>query len=50
MSDARTVALVSLVAVAPLAICVIVAMLRGYTISVHLTREGQRRGRNDPND
>jgi len=43
--DARALALVALIAVAPLAIVLVIALLRGYTISLHMTREGkQRRG------
>jgi hypothetical protein len=38
------VALVAVIAVAPLAICIIVALMRGYTIDLHMSRE-ERRGR-----
>lgn len=37
-ADARSAALVAVVAVAPLALVIIVALLRGYTITVHLDR------------
>jgi hypothetical protein len=43
-SDARDLAIVALVAIAPLAIVLIVALLRGYTISLHLER-GSNGGR-----
>lgn len=49
MTDARAVALVSLVAVAPLAICLVIALLRGYTISLHMTRE-EKRNKRHPGD
>jgi hypothetical protein len=42
-SDALTLAVVALCAVVPLAMVLIVALLRGYTISLHMRRE--RRGR-----
>lgn len=43
-SDAVTLALVALCAVAPFAFVFLVALLRGYTISLHMKRPN-RRGR-----
>jgi hypothetical protein len=37
-ADARSAAIVAVVAVAPLAIVLIIALLRGYTIDLHMTR------------
>lgn len=42
-SDVRDIAMVAVVAVAPLAIILIVAMLRGYDITVHLRRPPRER-------
>lgn len=44
-ADARSAALVALVAIAPLAIVLIVALLRGYSIDIHFKRrdKGERR-------
>lgn len=36
--EARSAALVALVAIAPLAIVLIVALLRGYSIDIHFKR------------
>jgi hypothetical protein len=38
-ADARSLALVALIAVAPLALVLMVALLRGYTITIHLVRD-----------
>ena len=49
--DARTVALVAVVAVAPLAVILLVALVRGYRIDLHLDRDGRhRRDRGDGDD
>lgn len=50
--DARNLALIAVIAVAPLAIVLLVALLRGYTIDLHMTREERwwrrrRRGEDD---
>lgn len=37
-SDARSAALVALIAVAPLAIVIVIALLRGYTIHLSVFR------------
>jgi len=42
-SDARDLAAIALIAIAPLAIVLLVALLRGYTITVHMTRENKHR-------
>jgi len=42
-ADARSLALVALIAVAPLAIVLIIALLRGYSIDVHFKRRDRRR-------
>ena len=39
MADAGALVALGLVAIAPMALVVIVALLRGYTISIHLTRQ-----------
>jgi hypothetical protein len=41
--DAITLAAVALCAVVPLAVVLTVALLRGYTISLHMHRPGRRR-------
>lgn len=41
--DVRDLALVAMLGVAPLAVVALVALLRGYTIEIHLTREHRRR-------
>lgn len=43
-SDARNLAIIAVIAVAPLAIVLIIALLRSYTIDLHMTRD-VRRGR-----
>jgi hypothetical protein len=42
VSEARDAALIALVAIAPLAIVLIVALIRGYTVTVHLTRDSKK--------
>lgn len=42
-ADARSLALVALIAVAPLAIVLVIALLRGYTIDLHMTRDENKR-------
>lgn len=46
-ADARMLALVLLVAFAPAALVLLVAMLRGYTIHLHMRREHHRRIEDD---
>lgn len=41
-ADARALAIVALVAVAPIAIVLLIAILRGYTIDLHMTRDVKR--------
>jgi len=49
--DARDLAVIAVIAVAPLALCVIIALLRGYTIHLSMDRTGQRRwGRRNDDD
>lgn len=48
--NARELILLSLVISAPLTLALIVALVRGYTITVHLTRENGRRNRGQPDD
>lgn len=43
--DARNLAAIALIAIAPLAIVLIVALLRGYTIDIHMTRDEKPRRR-----
>lgn len=47
-TDVRALAIVALVAISPLAIVLLAAIVRGYTIEIYLTRNGKRRrvGRN----
>lgn len=48
MADARTVAIVTLIAVAPVAVVLIVALVRGYTIDLHMERpHGRDRDRDE---
>lgn len=42
-ADARALGLVAIIAVAPLAIVLVIALLRGYTITLHMTREERRK-------
>ena len=37
-ADARTLAILALVAAVPVAVVTVVALLRGYTIDLHMTR------------
>jgi hypothetical protein len=46
--DARNLAIIAVIAVAPLAIVLITALLRGYTIDVHMTRDEPPRRRRRP--
>lgn len=41
--DVRDLALVAMLGVAPLAVVALVALLRGYTIDLHLSREPRAR-------
>lgn len=41
--DARNLAIVAVIAIAPLALVLLFALLRGYTIDLHMTREERRR-------
>jgi hypothetical protein len=49
-SDARNLAIVAVIAVAPLAIVLIFAMLRGYTIHLTAFREELKRHRRSNDD
>jgi hypothetical protein len=51
-SDARDLAIIAVIAVAPLAIVLIFAILRAYTITLHMTRDEKRgrRRRGEPDD
>lgn len=40
--DARNLAIIAVIAVAPLAIVLIFALLRGYEITVHMVRRSKR--------
>jgi hypothetical protein len=40
----RALAVVALVAVAPIVIVLLFAILRGYTVTLHMTREGKKNG------
>jgi hypothetical protein len=44
-SDARDLAIIAVIAVAPLAIVLVFSILRGYTITLHMTRDERRRRR-----
>jgi hypothetical protein len=41
-SDARNLAIIAVIAVAPLAIVLVIALLRSYTIDLHMTRDLKR--------
>jgi hypothetical protein len=43
-NDARAIAVIAVIAVAPLAICIIIALLRGYRIEVYLRRDKGNKG------
>lgn len=45
MSDARAVAIVAALVLAPFALVALAAIMRGYTIDVHMTRDERRRAR-----
>jgi hypothetical protein len=45
LSDGATLALVALAAVIPLAFVLVVALIRGYTISLHMRRPRRDRKR-----
>ena len=47
-SDVRTLAIVALVAVVPIAVVLLVALLRGYSIDFHMFR--RRRNGDDGDD
>ena len=47
VSDARTLAIVAQIAAVPIAVVTLVALLRGYTIDLHMTR---RRPDHDDDD
>jgi hypothetical protein len=52
-SDARNLAIVAVIAIAPLALVLIIAVLRSYTIDIHMTRgcrHGRRRDELDDDD
>lgn len=49
-ASARDLALVGLVATAPLVLIMVIALLRGYTITAHFTRDGKRRSRRDDDE
>jgi hypothetical protein len=46
-AEARDVALIAVIALAPLAIVIIIALLRGYTLDLHMRRRGKRRDEGD---
>lgn len=48
--DARNLAIIAVVAIAPLAIVLIIALLRGYTIDLHMARDRIWRRRDDHDD
>ena len=41
--DARAIAIIAVIAVAPLAIVIIIGLIRGYTFDIHLMR-GKKKG------
>ena len=41
--DARNLAIIAVIAVAPLAIVLMVALLRGYTMTMHFTRFNKKK-------
>lgn len=45
--DGRNLAIIAVIAVAPLAIVLLVALLRGYTITVHMTRDAKHGRRSE---
>lgn len=48
--DAKSIALIAVIAVAPLAIVLIIALLRGYRMDLHLDRNGKHRRPEDQDD
>ena len=44
--DARNLAIIVVIAIAPLAIVMVIALLRGYTIDLHMTRDDDPPRRN----
>jgi hypothetical protein len=48
-ADARSLAIVALVAVAPIVVVLLFAILRGYTVTLHMTRDHKRSGNGDSN-
>ena len=46
-ADMRSLAIVALVASVPLAVIVLVALLRGYSIDLHMTRQNRRKRDDD---
>lgn len=48
--DARNLAVIAVLAIAPLAIVLIFAILRGYTIDLHMTRDIRRWRRHRDDD
>lgn len=49
-SDALSLAVVALIAVVPLAVVLLFAIMRSYTIDVHMTRDHHRRHRRGDDD
>jgi len=49
-ADARNLAVIAVIAVAPLAITLVIALLRGYTIDLHMTRDVKRGRRRHTQD
>jgi len=37
-ADARNLAIIAMIAIAPIALTLIIALIRGYTIDLHMTR------------
>ena len=48
--DARNLALMAVIAVAPLAIVILIALIRGYRMDLHLDRDGRRRRRREDDE
>lgn len=45
--DARNLAIVAVFATAPIALVLLLAILRGYTVTLHMTRDGNGKGNHD---
>jgi hypothetical protein len=45
--DARSLAIIALIAVAPIVVVLLFAILRGYTVTLHMTREDRRPKRDE---